>query len=272
MLITVLQSPNLPVTGMHQIIVILVIGIIVGFLSGLLGKGGSAIATPALQVFAGITPFLALASPLPVSLTNTLSGSIAYKKEKLINRRVSIITIIFGVPATLLGALLSPKVGGNMLMILTAIFVCGLGVSFVIPMFIKTRPGEERRHTEHPPLGKIITIALFVGALSGLLANGGGVLFAPLFIRALKLPTKEAMATSLIVTGGLAIPGTLAHWWLGHIDWWIVLLLCISSIPSAYLGAKAAIKLKNETLELIFGFMLCVFGLYDLYFTLAPLI
>jgi uncharacterized membrane protein YfcA len=111
---------------------------------------------------------------------------------------------------------------------------------------------------------------LVVGGLSGLLANGGGVLFAPLFIRVLKIPAKQAMASSLVVAGALALPGTLAHWWLGHIDWWIVLWLCIGSVPSAYVGARVAIGLKNATLELIFGLMLCLFGLYDLYFTLKP--
>lgn len=249
--------------------VILVIGIIVGFLSGLLGKGGSAISTPALQIFAGVSPFLALASPLPASLFNSMSGSIAYKQQDLINKRVSLLVILAGIPATLFGAFISPKVGGEMLMVLTAIFVCGLGLSFVIPMFIRMKHISESRDTFHPPAWKILVTAVVVGGLSGLLANGGGVLFAPLFIRWLKLPTKQAMATSLVVTGGLALPGTLAHWWLGHIDWWIVLWLCIGSIPSAFLGAKVAIRLKNETLELIFGIMLCVFGLYDLYFTLV---
>lgn len=269
MLIAILQSPNVPITGTFHIMVILGIGIIVGFLSGLLGKGGSAITTPALQIFAGVSPFLALASPLPPSLFNSLSGSIAYKQQNLINKRVSLIIILVGIPATLIGAFISPKVGGEMLMVLTAIFVFGLGLSFVIPMLIRMQHVSTVRHTLHPPAWKIVVIAIVVGGLSGLLANGGGVLFAPLFIRWLKLPTKQAMATSLVVTGGLAFPGTLAHWWLGHIDWWIVLWLCIGSIPSAYLGAKVAIRLKNETLELIFGIMLCIFGLYDLYFTLA---
>lgn len=53
--------------------IILIIGATVGFLSGLLGKGGSTITTPSLQIFAGITPFAALASPLPATLPTTLS-------------------------------------------------------------------------------------------------------------------------------------------------------------------------------------------------------
>lgn len=270
MLITILQIPNVPVSGTHQAIVILIIGIIVGFLSGLLGKGGSAITTPALQIFAGVSPFLALASPLPASLSNALSGSWAYKKENLINKRTVVLSIIFGIPSTLLGAWVSPWMGGKSLMVLTAIFVCGLGLSFLLPLLFRVTPAEEIPHTVYPEAWKIIVTAILVGGLSGLLANGGGVLFAPLYIRVLKLPTKQAMATSLVVAGGLALPGTLAHWWLGHIDWNIVLWLCVGSIPSAYLGAKAAIRMKSRTLELIFGLMLIVFGLYDLAFTLNP--
>lgn len=268
-MVQTLQINNFPSFDAHHILVILIIGIIVGFLSGLLGKGGSAISTPALQIFAGISPFLALASPLPVSLTNSLSGSIAYRKNKLLNKRVIVLTVLIGLPATLIGSFMSPMVGGDMLMIYTAIFVCGLGISFMIPLFIHLPKDKPREFTSVPSLWKIVIIAIVVGGLSGLLANGGGVLFAPLFIRWLKLPTKEAMACSLVVAGGLAIPGTLAHWWLGHIDWWIVLWLSIGSIPSAYLGARVAIILKNETLELIFGLMLIIFGLYDIYFTLG---
>lgn len=260
---------NVAPHGIHQIISIFLIGIIVGFLSGLLGKGGSAITTPALQVFGGVAPFLALASPLPVSLTNASSGSLAYYKERLLNKQVILLTIYSGVPATILGSYMSKFVGGKMLMIFTAIFVCGLGISFIIPLFVKIPSmATNLIHQEDPATWKIWTIGVSVGLLSGLLANSGGVLYAPLFIRWLKLPTKEAMATSLVVAGGLAIPGTLVHWWLGHIDWWVVLILCIGSIPSAYAGAKAAIKMKSETLEMIFGTMLILFGLYDIYYTL----
>lgn len=261
-----INSPNY--LDAHHIILFLVIGIIVGFLSGLLGKGGSALTTPALQIFAGISPFFALASPLPASLSNSISGSIAYQKERIINKRVVLITVILGIPATVLGSLISPLFSGHVLMVLTAIFVCGLGLSFILPRMISLPSASHRQINTNPAMWKIVCIAVVVGGLSGLLANGGGVLFAPLFIRWLKMPTKQAMASSLLIAGSLALPGTITHWILGHIDWWIVLWLSLGSFPSAYLGAKLAIKLKSETLELIFGLMLCVFGLYDIFYTL----
>jgi len=250
-------------TGASKII-ILVIGAVVGFLSGLLGKGGSAITTPALQIFAGINPFAALASPLPATLPTTLSASVAYRSENLINKRVVITSILLGIPATFLGSFFSDWLGGDMLMILTAIFVLSLGVSFFL-----IRPDPDFENTNKIEFWKIAIVAVSVGFLSGLLANSGGVLFGPLFIRFLKIPTKQALASSLLVAAGLAIPGTIAHWYLGHINWQIVLLLSVSSIPFSYLGARVAIRLKNVILERVFGIMLVVFGAFDLWYSMV---
>lgn len=72
-----------------------------------------------------------------------------------------------------------------------------------------------------------------------------------------------------MVAAGLAIPGTLAHWYLGHMDWELVLLLSVSSIPCSYLGAKLAIKTNNRVLEYVFAGMLIVFGLVDMVYTLS---
>lgn len=244
--------------------IILLIGAIVGFLSGLLGKGGSAITTPALQIFAGINPFAALASPLPATLPTTLSASFAYRNKNLINKRVVIISIALGIPATLAGSYYSDWMGGKALMILTALFVLSLGISFFV---FKT--GTEAKSTSVIPLWKISLLALSIGFLSGLLANSGGVLFGPLFIRFLKMPTKQALASSLLIAAGLSIPGTIAHWYLGHIDWEIVLLLSLSSIPFSYLGARVALKMQSQHLEKIFGLVLIVFGTFDLWYNLV---
>lgn len=248
---------------MHPI-VIFIIGAIVGFLSGLLGKGGSAITTPSLQMFAKVNPFYALASPLPATLPTTLSAAFAYKDEDLINKKVVAISILCGIPTTLLGSYLSSYFKGHILMILTAVFVLSLGVSFLMS-FSETAFSNTKADV---PLWKILVVAGGVGFLSGLLANSGGVLFGPLFIRFLKMPTKQALASSLLVAAGLAIPGTIEHWYLGHINWWIVLLLSASSIPFSYLGARSAIKIDSKVLEKIFAVMLILFGVFDLFYTI----
>ncbi len=242
------------------------IGAGVGFLSGLFGKGGSAITTPLLRVFLNTPRFFALASPLPATLPTTLSASFAYQGQDLVDWHAVAITCLWGIPATTLGSLASSRVGGHLLMLLTAIFITYLGVTLLWR--------GEHKNSDYPiQTGKakslrLAVIAIGVGFLSGLLANAGGVLYGPLFISWINMPTKRALATSLIVSCFLAIPGTLTHWYLGHIDWALVLALSITTIPLSYLGAKLAISLRSSTLLKLYGAALTVFGFYDLIHTL----
>ena len=251
-----------------QYLSVLLIGLVVGYLSGLLGKGGSAISTPALQIFAGVNPFFALASPLPASITSTLSATAVYRKEKLFNKRVILLGAAFGVPATIIGSWLSSYLPGKSLMIMTALFIMTTGVTLMYS-FMKGKPvGEVRVESGDVPAGKLVLAALFIGFLSGLLANAGGILFSSFFIKKLKMPIKQALACAVVLSAVLSVPGALTHWWLGHIDWNIALLLSLTAFPASYLGAKTAVKMKTPALEKLFALTLIVFGVYDIFFTI----
>lgn len=248
---------------------VLVIGIVVGYLSGLLGKGGSAISTPALQIFAGVNPFFALASPLPASISSTLSATAVYSKEKLFNKRVILLGAAFGVPATIAGSWMSSFLPGKSLMIMTALFIVAIGTSLLYSfMRNKGASVEIPVSSQGIPASKLIGAALFIGFLAGLLANAGGILFSTFFIRRLKMPIKQALACAVVLSAILSVPGALTHWWLGHIDWNIALLLSLTAFPASYLGAKTAVKMKTPLLEKIFALTLVAFGLYDVFFTL----
>lgn len=88
-----------------------------------------------------------------------------------------------------------------------------------------------------------------VGLLSGLLANSGGFLLAPLFLTVLRLPIARALGTSLAVASALAVPGTVVHAWLGHIDWALVATLAITSVPLSLVGARLALRTDPQRLE-----------------------
>lgn len=60
------------------------IGIIIGFLGGLFGKGGSAIATPMLSLI-GIPGFVAVAAPLPATVPGTFIASVEYWRSNLLD-------------------------------------------------------------------------------------------------------------------------------------------------------------------------------------------
>jgi hypothetical protein len=71
-----------------EFLAIATIGLLVGFLGGLFGKGGSAIATPLLHLV-GVPAIAAVASPLPATVPGTLVAADRYRVAGLIDRRVA---------------------------------------------------------------------------------------------------------------------------------------------------------------------------------------
>jgi uncharacterized membrane protein YfcA len=111
----------------------------------------------------------------------------------------------------------------------------------------------------------VVGVAAVVGLVSGLLANSGGFLLAPSYARILRMPIKRAFACSLAVSMVLAIPGTVAHAALGHIDWQVTGILALGSVPFSYVGARVAIKADARGLERAYGVVLVLLGAYFLW-------
>ena len=107
---------------------------------------------------------------------------------------------------------------------------------------------------------RLALVAVAVGLLAGLLANSGGFLLVPLYLAALKLPIKTALSCSLAVAAVLAIPGTLVHAALGHIDWTVTLVFGLASVPLSSLGAKTALRMQAAMLERVYGAGLLLLG------------
>ena len=246
-------------------ILTILIGLFTGFASGLLGIGGSALGTPLLRLLLGVPPLIALATPMPVMLPSAISGGIAYVRERKVDYKLAGWMLLAAVPMTWIGATVTAYLSPVFLMVLTGIFLIFVGISFIIRGFI-LKPVEY----PVPPTGlvdkpKALLFGAMGGFLAGLLAIGGGIIYVPVILRFFGRSMKVALATSLAVVTVVAIPGSIRHQMLGHIDWIIVGLLSVAVIPASFLGAKLALRLRNQTLERIFGICTVVFGIYFLF-------
>lgn len=74
--IRMIWTASAPQTGSSRVSVSLVVGALVGFLTGLLGVGGGFLLVPALIAFGGMDARKATATSLPVIAVNTLSGAV----------------------------------------------------------------------------------------------------------------------------------------------------------------------------------------------------
>ncbi len=249
-----------------QTILVLIAGFSTGVISGMFGVGGAVVSTPTIRAL-GATPIEAIGSTLPSIIPSAISGSLRYHREGLIHLRVVLWTALVGCSAAVAGALLADVVPGNghPLMILTAAllaltaFRTGRSPKRPDPAdaeepppdqdpdFVDVAPPSQPARMEWWRLG---VIGLGAGLMSGLLGVGGGILMVPAFVGWVRLPIKEAVGCSLACVGILAVPGTITHTLLGHIDWAFALPLCIAVIPGARVGAHLAIRSSDRGLRL----------------------
>jgi uncharacterized membrane protein YfcA len=241
--------------SLPTILAVLAIGAAVGFLGGLFGKGGSAIATPLLAAI-GIPPYVAVASPLPATIPATLVAARTYWRANHVDWRLVRWTIAVGFPATLLGAYATRWVGGNVLVLATEVILAALGLRFLV------RPGLPHEIVRDPDWmrTRMVVVAAAVGITAGLLANSGGFLFAPLFVVVLHRGIKDAFGSSLTIGAALAVPGAFVHAALGHIDWTVVAVFGAASIPLSYVGARVALRTHSVKLERLYGAVLATLG------------
>jgi uncharacterized membrane protein YfcA len=246
----------------------LLIGVVIGFLGGLFGKGGSAVATPLLSL-AGFPGFVAVASPLPATVPSTLVASAEYWRSKLLDWQIFWWSVSVGTPAIIAGSFLSHRVGARPLLIITGVLVLGFGIQFLF--FSRdlslAKAAADYPEGMRPPYwrARMIGVAAFVGLISGLLANAGGFLLVPSYTGFLKQPMKKAFACSLAVSSVLAIPGTVVHAYLGHISWVVTALVAAGAIPFSHLGARLAIKTRAAKLERWYGLALTALGIFFLF-------
>jgi uncharacterized protein len=242
--------------SLPTVLAVLAIGAAVGFLGGLFGKGGSAVATPLLAAI-GIPPYVAIASPLPATIPATLVAARAYWRANHVDWRLVRWTVLIGFPATLLGAYATRWVSGSVLVVATEVILAALGVRFLV------RPGLPHEVVTDPAWmrTRMVAVAAAVGMTAGLLANTGGFLLAPLFVVVLHRGIKDAFGSSLSIGAVLAVPGTVVHAALGHIDWTVVAAFGAASIPLSYVGARVALRTHSVKLERMYGAVIATLGI-----------
>ena len=259
-----------------QTVLTLAAGFATGVLSGMFGVGGAVLSNPAIRAL-GATPLESVGSTLPSIIPSAISGSLRYRREELIIVRVALWTSAVGLAASVGGALLAGTVPGNGHVLL--VLIAGLLAFTAYRLARVPRPSpapvaarfpveadlevssaseEERsspwdRRTE---TWRLAAIGLAAGGLSGLLGIGGGVLMVPAFTGWVRLSIKEAVATSLVCVGVLAVPGTITHAILGNVDWAFAIPLAIAVIPGAQLGAHLTIRASARNLRLAVAIVL----------------
>jgi uncharacterized membrane protein YfcA len=272
------------------------IGLVTGIFSGFFGIGGGLISTPLIRTILGVSPLVAVGTPLPAIVPSAITAGFSYLRRNQINYDALRWCALAGFPAMLAGAYVTRFLSGDYLLIATAGLIFYSGARFVVserktsggngptaPHSSSSDPRESRSafsaglKSKAGPASlddkrRYLVIGLSAGFIGGLLGLGGGFLMIPLFVQWLKMPIRQAFGTSLLVVALISIPGSLVHFFLGHISVRVMALLILGILPGAYLGARLAFLTKEERLKRAFGILLMVSALYFAYAEFSKII
>lgn len=236
----------------------LALGVVTGVMSAAFGVGGAVISTPGIRAL-GASALTAVGTTLPSILPSAATGTLRYAREGLIRWDVVAWAAPVGAACAIGGSLLSEAVpgDGHWLMILTATLLASTAYRMATraPAADTANAADDVADPGVKPL-HAAGIGAVGGLLSGLLGVGGGVFMVPAFSQVLELSTKATVATSLACVGLLAVPGTITHTLLGHIDWHFAIVLAVAVIPGARIGAALAIRASQRRLRLTVAWFL----------------
>lgn len=273
----------LPIAEMSvNALVIMSLGALVGFLSGLFGVGGGFLTTP-LLIFYGIPPSVAVASAATQITGASVSGTLAHWKRQGVDVKMGIVLIAGGLIGSGIGAFIfkTLKTIGQIDFFIALSYVLFLGTVGSL-MLIESlqaimrqrageiRPPHKRRHhgllhrlpgrMRFPRSGLYISplaplcLGAFVGAMTAIMGVGGGFLLVPAMIYILGMSTAVVVGTSLFQIIFITAATTILHAVnTQSVDIVLAILLLVGGVVGAQFGARVAQKMGGEHLRAALG-------------------
>lgn len=280
-------------------LMLIAIGGLVGFLSGLFGVGGGFLLTP-LLIFYGVPAAVAVSTQANQVLATSIAGVSAHWRERQVDTRLGTLMLMGGLAGSTVGVGLFTllKYLGVVDATIAVLYIVFLGVigglmawesvgalggqggdpgrRTRLRVWMRTLPMKRRfpRSGLYISIIPPICIGFFVGMLAAVLGVGGGFILAPAMVYLLGVPTRVMVGTSLFQIIFLTAYVTfLQATFNGTVDLVLAAVLMFGGVIGARYGALAGRKLKAAQLRLLLA--LLVLGIagrlvYELYVAPTP--
>ncbi|HVG81506.1 MAG TPA: sulfite exporter TauE/SafE family protein [Methylomirabilota bacterium] len=280
----------LPIAEMSiDVLLLLGLGGLVGFLSGLFGVGGGFLMTP-LLIFVGVPPAVAVASQANQVIAASVSGVLAHWRRGNVDFKMGLVLLAGGLAGSLIGVWLYSvlrRIGQIDLVIALAyvFFLSAVGALMAVEsigaMMRQRRPQAARRklhqHTwvHGLPLkmrfrrSRLYISALLplglgfgVGILAALMGVGGGFIMVPAMIYLLGMPTALVVGTSLFQVIFVAINVSFLQAWQNQtVDVVLAFLLVLGAVIGAEFGTRFGARLRGEQLRGLLALLVLAVGI-----------
>lgn len=219
-------------------IMLIVLGIFVGIMSGFFGVGGGTVSVPIL-LYMGFDIKEAIGISVFQMLISSFIAYLIHRKKQTYD---SSDMKFFG-----FGGIMGAMVGAYLVKIVNHSFLEWLFLALVIFTLLKlfiSNPTPTKKEVTHRPL--YVLIGSGIGVFSGLLGVGGSLLMTPILVSFLGFELKKASAVGLFYVMFSSISSFTTLSFLGMIDYKSGFLMAIGSIIGIFIGIWLVHKIKIE--------------------------
>lgn len=245
-------------------------GCLSGFLAGLLGVGGGIVVVPVLfQILTtlGIDADLAAKMAVGTSLATIIPTGIQSTRAHWAKGAVDTSLLRWWIGFVAIGVLIGVLVAGAFPgIVLTTVFAV---VATIVALYMLVTPEGVHLLKVLPPRPFQSLLAVAIGTISTLMGIGGGTLTVPV-LSLCNYPVRRAVGTASVIGLVIAIPGMLGfvfNGWsvpglpmlsLGYVNLLAFILIAITSVVFAPLGARVAHTIEPKWLRRAFGVFLAI--------------
>ena len=279
----------LPIAGQSvNAIFIVVLGFIVGILSGMFGVGGGFLTTP-LLIFYGIPSPVAVASAATQITGASVSGVMVHMRRGGVDLKLGMVMIVGGLFGSVVGAALFRllQASGQIDVVIGLLYVLILGwigilmfkdalvaLGYVPAPERREQPRHNRWVASLPLRWRFYSSGLYIspiapfalgfiaGVLTVLLGIGGGFILVPAMIYLLGMAARVVIGTSLVMILAVSAVTTMVHSLTTRaVDIVLAALLLAGGVIGAQIGAVMTLRIKPDLLRLALSVIILIVAL-----------
>lgn len=238
------------------------LGLVTGFLSGLVGIGGGIIMAPLLLY---VPPLFGI-EPLPMRIVAGLtivqgvlaciSGALSHLQFNMVSLKLSLYMGISIFLAAMAGGIGSRYVSNNVLLFIFACLALIAALLMLVPV---------KKDIEDPDIKRLafkrwraVTAASGVGLLGGLVGQGGSFILIPLMTAFVKIPTRIAIGSNLAIVLLSTTAGFIGKAATGQVAWMLAIPVGLTVVPATYVGSLVSRRVTVSGLRKVLAALIAI--------------
>ena len=237
-------------------------GLIVGFVLGLVGGGGSILAVPLMVYVVGVpNPHVAIGTSALAVAVNAGTGLASHARAHTVKWRCAGMYAAAGVVGALAGSTIGKAFDGQKLLFLFALVMLLVGV---LMLRGRGRGGNPEAECNGENAAKVLGFGAGTGAFSGFFGIGGGFLIVPGLVASTGMPMLNAIGSSLVAVAAFGLTTAANYALSGLVDWPLAGAFILGGIVGGLGGAGVAKRLSEShgTLTTLFATMIFAVAAY----------